>query len=130
VSSSAPTFQAPTAPVDPWVPRYRKFAFVLVLAAAFAGGVVASLGVQARALAVMTFASAVSVWCGLDARIHGKLFLRSFAWLMLLTWPVGLLAHLVWTRRWRGTVMYVVLALTYAAATAGGMLLGGALGRL
>src|SRR5690242_19035437 len=86
-------------PIEPWVPRYARFAFVLVAVGAFAGGFVITRGTEARVLTIFTFASSLSVWCGLDARVHGKLFLRSFAWLMLFTWPVGLLAHLVWTRR-------------------------------
>lgn len=120
------TVAPPLADADTWVWRYRQFALALALAAAFASGFVESVAFQMQLVAIMTFASAVSIWCGLDARVHGKLFLRSFAWLMLFTWPLGVLVHLVWTRRWRGCLTYLALGVAAAAAGIAGAGVGAA----
>ena len=70
--------------------------------AAFADGMCTdSPNTALRVLAIFTLASAITLCCTLDANVNGKLFLRSFAWHMMFTWPVGVLVHLVWTRRWQ-----------------------------
>ena len=107
--------------MNEWVRRYRQFALVLVFATAFAEGFSASSGVAARVLVALTFASATTLWCGLDAHLHGKLFLRSFGWLMMFTWPVAAAAHLVWTRGARGILTYILAALACMAAVSGGL---------
>jgi hypothetical protein len=71
-------------------------------------------------LAAFAAASSITLACVLDARMHGKVFLRSWAWLLMWTWPVGILAHLLWTRRARGIGMYFALfAGALATALAG-----------
>jgi hypothetical protein len=90
---------------------------VLLVAAAFVDGFTELSTGVVRILRILVFASTIVLWCTLDAIVHGKLFLRSFAWTMMFTWPVGVLVHLVWTRRWRGVAVYVgatfVLAIAY-----------------
>jgi hypothetical protein len=103
-----------------WVTRYRNGALALVLCLAFADGLFETTGIHGRFLAVLGFASAITLWCTLDARLHGKVFLRSFSWLMMWTWPVGVLAHLVWTRRAKGVLLYVLGALAVALAAGAG----------
>jgi hypothetical protein len=72
------------------------------------GSVLASGKRELEVAAGLAVGSAIALWCSVDARVHGKLFLRSFEWLMVFTWPVGALAHLVWTRGRRGFVTYVL----------------------
>ena len=97
-------------------------ALVTVFVAAFADGMCThSPNTALRVLAIFTLASAITLCCTLDANVNGKLFLRSFAWHMMFTWPVGVLVHLVWTRRWqRGLLAYMALLAAYIAATGAG----------
>jgi hypothetical protein len=97
---------------------------VTALAAAFIDGFAESLGRASQLLWILTFASAITLWCGLDARVHRKLYVRSFAWQMMFTWPIGVLVHLIWTRGWRGLRTYFVLAIASILAAGAGLLLG------
>jgi len=106
---------------EPWVRVYRRSATALVFAAAFVSGLAENTLGAARFLGVLAFASAVTLWCGLDAKLHGKVFVRSFAWLMMFTWPVGVLAHLVWTRRVRGVPQYFGAAVVALALFGAGL---------
>jgi hypothetical protein len=108
---------------EDWVPRYRRYALVTALAAAFIDGFAESLGRASQVLSILTFASAVTLWCGLDARVHRKLYLRSFGWLMMFTWPIGVLVHLIWTRGWRGLRTYFALAIASIIAAGAGFFL-------
>jgi hypothetical protein len=107
--------------LDDWVRSYRLRALALVLATAFAEGFATSLSTPVHALVVMTLASSITLWCGLDAQVHGKLFLRSFAWLMMFTWPVGVAVHLVWTRGAKGMLTYLLLGVACIAAAGVGL---------
>ena len=109
--------------LETWVCGYRRIALALVLATAFAEGLIVSQSAPARFLVAIAFASSITLWCGLDARLHGKLFLRSFAWLMMFTWPIGAAVHLVWTRGPRGVLTYLEMSLACMAATGVGLAL-------
>ena len=95
--------------MEDWLSAYRRLALGAVVFAAFMGGLCAGHSVAARVLAALTFASATTLWCSLDARMHGKSFLHSFGWQLMWTWPVGMAVYLVWTRRWRGLLTYLLL---------------------
>ncbi len=120
--------RTPSAELDPppqssgeeWVRKYRQFAFVVVLAIAFTEGFLVDVNTPARVLVALGLASAITLWCGLDARVHGKLMLRSYAWTLMFTWPVGVGVYLVWTRGAKGLVTYVLLGLACVAAAGAG----------
>jgi hypothetical protein len=107
--------------LDDWVQRYRQSALVVVLVAAFAEGLLAESSLAARVVVPITFASALTLWCGLDAHVHGKLFLRSYAWALMFTWPVGVAVHLVWTRGTKGLFTYALAGVTCIAAAVAGL---------
>jgi hypothetical protein len=112
--------------VEAWVPRYRTRAiacayFMVFFTTAFVRHN------ELRFLAATAMASFIALACTLDARMHGKLFLRSFAWAMMFTWPIGLLVHLVWTRGSSGVGLYLVSALACIVPGALGMLVAGLL---
>ena len=109
-----------------WATRCRRHALMLVLAGAFVDGVVGEVDARLHGPAALVVASAVVLWCQLDALLHGKLYERASAWLLLFTWPVGVLVHLGWTRRWRGLPLYLGLAVTVLAAAAAGNGVGSA----
>jgi hypothetical protein len=94
--------------LEDWVPTYRRRAAVLLGALAFVGAIARPQEQIARGLWAMSFASGLVLWCTLDARMHGKIFLRSYAWTMMFTWPIGMLAYLIWTRRVRGVGVYLL----------------------
>lgn len=110
-----------------WVPVYRKRVAALVLALAFVQGLVGYRDGGARIVSIFGFASALVLWCVLDSRMHGKLFLRSYGWLMMFTWPVGMLAYLVWTRGAGAVVLYVIYALMFLFCAGTGLAVGGVL---
>ena len=101
---------------EPWAHRYRSYALILALTGAFVSGVVREVDARIELPAFLALASAVVLWCQLDALLHGKIYQRACAWLMMFTWPVGVLVHLIWTRRWRGLPLYLGLALLHLAA--------------
>lgn len=96
-----------------WVFAYRRLALIIVCLAALFGSIGARFGGRVDALAAITIASGLVLWCTLDAHIRGKTFVHSFAWALALTWPLGVLVHLVWTRRWRGVRIYVGMVVTF-----------------
>jgi len=49
-----------------------------------------------------TFASTITYWCIVDARIAGHPILYSFYWLIFLLWPLGVPIYLLWARKLRG----------------------------
>jgi hypothetical protein len=105
------TFVPPKRPATPdteWIAEYRNYA----LAAAFIAAFFEGLGHawergEIQVLVALTLASAISLYATLDAKLHGKQYERAFAWFMMFTWPVALLAHFVWTRRGRGVFVYL-----------------------
>jgi hypothetical protein len=107
--------------LETWVIDDRRRAFALVYAASFCAGLTSESGGPLQVLAALTNASAIALWCALDARCHDKLFLRSYAWLMMFTWPVGVLAHAVWTRGARGVGFYAAALVAWFVAAAVGM---------
>lgn len=104
-----------------WRFQYRRLATALVLAAAFAEGLASSSSAMVRAAIAVTTPSALILWCGLDARIHGKLFLRAFVLPMFLTWPVGFAVHLIWTRGAKGVLTYALFAIAAMCAAGAGL---------
>lgn len=109
---------------ETWLLTYRKRALTCLGAAAFLEGVTANIGFTSmRVITAFTEASAVVAVCMLDAPLHQRLFLRSFTLPLLLTWPVGALVHLVWTRGWRrGFATYFACVLVLVLVGAAGML--------
>lgn len=110
---------------EQWVRTYRWFALVVVVVAAFTEGFLEQSSSPARVLVAIALASALTLWCGLDGRVHGKILLRASAWALMFTWPIGVAVHLVWTRGARGIVTYVLGVLVCLAAALVGMLVGG-----
>ena len=108
------------AAVDDWIPVYRRRAIVLAYTALFLHNLARDDNEVIEVVTTFVAASAIVLACMLDAKLHGKLFLRSYALALLLTWPIGVLAHLIWTRRSRGIALYF--------AFVGGFLLAGGLG--
>lgn len=94
---------------DDWVPAYRRSAALLygvcIVVTAFVETVDIGL---ARILVSPVMPSAIVLWCFLDAQCFGKIFHRSFAWTMMFTWPVGVLAYLIWTRGAKGVGVYFI----------------------
>lgn len=110
-----------------WVSAYRKRALACLIAAAFFEGLTFESpflrAAPMRVLIAFTEASAVVAACMLDARLQNKLFLRSFTLPLFVTWPVGALVHLMWTRGWRrGVVVYLKCAALLVLVAATGML--------
>lgn len=105
---------------EEWVRQYRQVALLTVLVAAFTQGVVTGSSSLGQALAALGFASAVTLWCSLDAYLHGKLFLRSFGWALMFTWPIGVAVHLVWTRGARGLLTYALAGVACIGAAVAG----------
>jgi hypothetical protein len=95
-----------------------------VTASAFVGGLAQYAQGPERLIAALTFGSAVTLWCTLDARCHGKAFLHSFGWVMFCTWPVGGLVYLIWTRGTRGLLAYGWIAIVTLLAGSMGHSLG------
>jgi hypothetical protein len=100
---------------EPWVFEYRRLALVAVYLAFLLEATAAFGGTSLlNTLCALTEASAIVLWCTLDAEIHGKMFIRSYAWTMMFTWPLGIVVYLLWTRRSRGLLSYLIAV---AAAT-------------
>ena len=110
--------------VEAWVPQYRIWAIASAYFAVFVDAAFVRHA-ELHFLAATAVASAITLACTLDARMHGKLFLRSFAWTMMFTWPIGLLVHLVWTRGLPGIGVYLISALGCFVPGALGMLVAG-----
>jgi hypothetical protein len=121
-SGNEETTQSPS--VEAWVPQYRIWAIASAYFAIFVDVAFVRHN-ELHALTAMAIASAITLACTLDARMHGKLFLRSFAWTMMFTWPIGLLAHLVWTRGSPGIGVYLVSAFGCIVPGVVGMLVAG-----
>jgi hypothetical protein len=68
----------------------------------------------------ITIPSSLILWCGMDARLHGKIFLRGFVIPMMVTWPVGVAVHLIWTRGAKGILTYALFAVAAIAAAGAG----------
>lgn len=103
-----------------WLSRYRRLALGTVGLAAFVSGL-SDHNMLLRALGALVFASALTLWCTLDGEVHSKRFLHSFGWQLMWTWPLGLIVYLTWTRRLRGLVTYVVMAVAGFALAGAGM---------
>jgi hypothetical protein len=88
---------------------------------ALAEGFLTGVDSPAQAIGAVILASAVTLWCGLDAHAHGKLFLRSFAWALMFTWPVGAAVHFVWTRGASGLLTYALAGVLIAVASGVGL---------
>jgi len=108
-----------------WAPLYRSLALGAAFVAAFGEGLALAWSeTPLQALCVLTEASAVTLYATLDAKVHGKQYLRSFEWMLMWTWPLGLLAHLVWTRRARGALVYLGWLTLWGVSGAAGWGLG------
>ena len=114
-----PPVSSGPAILEDWLPLYKQLTLGIAYVWAFASGMVIAFDPAATALSAMCFASALTLWCDLDARSHGKIFVHSFGWQLMWTWPIGMLVHLIWTRGARGIVTYLILA-------AGGVVSAGA----
>jgi hypothetical protein len=115
-------FTPPSAPFAPaggkstsWLLAYRRIALCVIPGALMLW--TAAPGPFAL-FAAVGMAAAVLFWCALDARVHEKPFPHGIAMALAFTWPVGIAAYLVWTRGWRGLVLYV-LALVGSALLLG-----------
>jgi len=106
--------------VPEWAIRQRRFALSLALAGSFLHGVLREIDAVLDIPTFLLVASAVVLFCQLDALLHGKIYQRAFAWLLMFTWPLGVAVHLYWTRRWRGLLLYVAFGFVQSAAVAVG----------
>lgn len=89
--------------VDDWTARYTRFAgygvYATFFACVFAGAFVR--GDQSfNLLITSTVAGSIALYCALDSRLHGKVFVRAYWFATLAAWPIAPLA-LFW--RSRGT---------------------------
>jgi hypothetical protein len=110
---------------DGWVLDYRRWTLGVAAILAFMEGVCESWRTDgARALVALAAASTWPLYAALDARAVGKPYPRSFQWLMFFTWPVGMLVHLFWTRRWRGVGIYLLMVTLGLLALGCGYALG------
>ena len=107
--------------MEDWLTAYRRRALILTLIAAFLGGFSSDVHGFSQVLAALTFGSAVTLWCTLDARIHSKEFLHSFGWQMMWIWPIGAVVLLVLTRGRRGVLTYLLLGAACVASGFGGL---------
>lgn len=93
-----------------WAQRYARFAVYGLYAVAtlcgFAEGLRPTGAV--RLLTALSMGWVVALYCALDARAHGKVFVQSFWLLTFLTWPISPLIHLARTRGWLGAVSYIL----------------------
>ena len=68
---------------------------------AFMSGLVEAWGPRGvNVLVAFGMASTCALYAALDACALGKPYPRAFQWGMFWTWPIGMLVHLAWTRRW------------------------------
>jgi hypothetical protein len=97
---------------------HRRFAFVMIWASTDLAVVEASRhhGIH-EAMAVLLTVSALLSWSSIDARISGQTFHHGWAVPFLMTWPVSVGIHLVWTRGWRrGLKIYgAAVGITFVA---------------
>ena len=91
-----------------WARLYARAAgygvFVTALIAGFAEG--ASGNDAVRLLTAFSVPWSIALFCALDARAHGKVFVQSFWLITFFTWPVAPLFHLVRARGKRGAFTY------------------------
>lgn len=106
--------------VEDWVPRHFRWALALLVVTTFLFGLTSSAGELLQILAALAMASAVTLVCMLDAKMHGKTFVRTFGLALFMTWPLGVLVHLIWTRRGPGVVLYILLVAGFAVVTGAG----------
>jgi hypothetical protein len=112
------------AAVEDWIPVYRKRAIVLAYTAIFLANLARDDSEVIKVVTTLVTASAITLACMLDARLYGKLFLRSYALALLLTWPIGVLVHLIWTRRSRGIAVYFAFVGGFLLASVLGLAIG------
>lgn len=95
--------------MDDWTGRYTKLAGYAVYAAvalsAF-GEFMARRPQDVQLLGAIALAGSIAFYCALDARAHGRVFVRSFWLPTLIAWPVAPLFHLLRTRGARGAGHY------------------------
>jgi hypothetical protein len=101
--------------VPDWAASYARAAlyglYSITLGSGFALG---SGGAKNGALKLLTaFAVgwAITFYCALDARVHRKVFVRTFWYVTFLLWPIAPLFHLLRTRGKRGALVYALHAL-------------------
>jgi hypothetical protein len=127
-SGEAARFVPPPRPVphdDSWVLDYRRWTLGLAAALAFMEGLSEAFqGPDLIALVALAGASTCALYAALDARALGKPYPRTFQWAMFFTWPVGMLVHLFWTRRWRGIGIYLLMWMLALMAAGAGYALG------
>lgn len=121
-------FVPPPRPVprdDSWVLDYQRWTLGLAAVLMFMSGLSQAFeGPRLIALVALTGASTCALYAALDARAFGKPYPRTFQWAMFWTWPVGMLVHLFWTRRWRGVGLYLLMYLLALVAAGAGYALG------
>ena len=64
-----------------------------------------------RILDALLYGAVLAFWCGLDAKLRGRRYLRTYELATVFTWPGAMLIYLVWTRRLRGVGWYLLNAL-------------------
>lgn len=58
----------------------------------------------------LLFASLITFWASIDAKLRGQPMLHIVQALFLFTWPLAALVYLVATRRWRGLGLWALNA--------------------
>lgn len=121
----------PVRPDDRWVLDYRRYTLGLAAILAFMWGLSSAWDARdENALVAVAMASTFALYAALDARAFGKTYPRAFQWGMFFTWPVGMLVHLVWTRRGRGVGVYLLMLMLALIAGGCGYALGNLLAHL
>jgi hypothetical protein len=120
----------PAVPEESWIRRYRRFAMGVIYATVLLAALTNRHGDSSRILTALVGASAITLACMLDARIHGRFFLRSYAFALFVTWPVGTLVHLIWTRGARGVAVYFMLVAAFVGVWIIGLAIGAVLAGL
>ena len=97
---------------DAWTMTYLRAAGYAVYFVALLYGVLEGMrpGDGARVLMTLAFAWAIAIYCALDARLHGRVFVRMYWVVTFMTWPVAPLVHLVRVRGKRGALKYLIHA--------------------
>ncbi len=93
---------------------YFLFALSGVRAAAVPDGAPIDL------LMMIVMAMTATAWVTMDARKAGKPIIRSFHWVIFLTWPLAVPIFVIRSRRWVGLLLVLLhgamLLLVYAAS--------------
>ena len=85
--------------------RHRRLLAIGLYVLAGLCGVAAALRPSHGALQFLLWAavgSAMTGWCVVDSRILGRPVIRTFYFLIFITWPLAVPIYLIWSRKWRG----------------------------